>query len=79
LRVSLTGRVTTKTGVFDWDGYLRGERHAWHRTKARPATEDDIAGINRVALVSRLREFQAWEQLSPDELKVVDEIFGRYR
>ena len=78
-RVTPTGRVILKNGLqFNADGRKRGETD-WDRTYARLATADDIAGINRNGLVTKLRHFGAWDKLTPDHLKLVVEIVDKYR
>jgi hypothetical protein len=77
-RTTPSGRLITRSGAFDPDGYLRGEKGRWHRTRARPATADDVAGINRFHLVSKIASFNKWEKLTPDELKAVAEIVKRH-
>jgi len=77
-RVTPTGRVVTKMGQFDPDGWLRGDSKSWNRTTARIATEDNIAGVNRWNLVRKISEFKGWEKLSPDDLKAVAEIVRRH-
>lgn len=72
-RVTPTGRVVTKAGEFNPKGDKRGESGGWHYTRARVATADDIAGINRASLVDKLRRFP-WDKLGADDLKRVGEI-----
>ena len=76
-RITPTGRVITKTGTYDRDGYLRGERNYWTQARARIATKDDIAGIYRLGLVSKLKGVD-WNKLSADDLKAVSEITSKY-
>lgn len=77
-RVTPSGRVVTRSGEFNPDGRKRGES-GWMRTRARPATEDDIAGIYRYGLVSKISNFHHWEKLSADDLKAVSAIIDRYK
>jgi len=77
-RITPTGMVVTKSGMFNKDGSLRGDTN-WDRTWARPATEDDIAGIYRVGLVQKIERFRLWDKLSADELKAVVGIVDQYR
>lgn len=77
-RVTPTGRVITKHGEFNPNGYKRGEKGVLGRHRARPATEDDIAGIYRAGLVSRLERFRLWDKLSADDLKAVAGIVAKY-
>lgn len=77
-RVTPTGRVITKSGEFNPNGRKRGEPD-WQRTWARPATEDDIAGIYRNRLVQKLTEFREWDKLSADDLKAASEIIAKYK
>jgi hypothetical protein len=76
-RITPTGRVILKNGTqFNPDGYQRGQT-GWDRTSARPATNDDIAGINRSHLVQKLSRFQ-WDKLGAEDLKAVGEIAAKY-
>jgi len=78
-RVTPTQMVVTKVGVFNKDGTLRGERDTWwNRTRATPATEDDIAGIYRAGIVLKVEEFRGWDKLSADDLKAVGALVDRY-
>lgn len=76
-RITPTGRVITKSGEFNPNGRKRGDT-GWHSTWARKATEDDIAGIYRYGLVSKLERFRAWDKLSADDLKAASEIIAKY-
>lgn len=76
-RVTPTGRVITKSGEFNSNGSLRGD-NGWQQTWARPATEDDIAGIYRYGLVQKLLQFRAWEKLGAEDLRAASEIIARY-
>src|SRR5712664_77871 len=75
LKITPSGRVITRSGTFNPNGYLRGDRHTWSQTRARPATADDIAGIYRAGLVAKLARF-SWDKLNADDLKVVAAIVG---
>lgn len=79
-RITPTGRVITKSGEFNPDGRKRGERGGmtWSRLRARPATEDDIAGIYRYGLVQKLERFRLWEKLNSDDLKAASQIIAKY-
>jgi len=79
-RVTASGRVITASGEFNPNGRKRGEdRNSWSRTIARLATEDDIAGIFRLGLVSKLERFRTWDKLSADDLKAAVSIVEKYR
>lgn len=77
-RITPSGRIVTKSGQFEREGWLRGEKSRWQTTRARPATPDDIAGINRLHMVSKITNFKKWDKLTPDELKAVSEIVKRH-
>jgi hypothetical protein len=70
LRITPTGRVITQSGTFDVHGYLRGQRRPWAVTRARLATEDNIAGVDRVTVVQKLSHFD-WGKLNADDLKAI--------
>lgn len=76
-RITPSGRVITAIGHFNPNGRLRGD-NSWISTYARPATEDDVAGIYRYGLVRKMEEFRMWGRLSADDLKVVAEIIFKY-
>lgn len=73
-RVTPTGRVITKNGEYNPNGRLRGAA-GWDSPRARLATEDDIAGINRGNLVYKLERFQ-WGNLDAETLKKVCELIA---
>lgn len=75
VRVTPTGRIVTRTGTFDRNGRLRGEIGSWHRHYARIATDDDIAGVNRWALVNKLKGIN-WDKLPAEQLKAINEIIS---
>lgn len=76
-KITPSGRVITVNGsVYNQDGYRRGETSAWHRTFARVATEDDIAGIYRYSLVEKFKSFD-WNKCSAEDLKTINEIVNR--
>lgn len=77
-RVTPTGRVITEVGEFDPGGWKRGERNHWSRTRARRATEDDIAGVYRHGLVGKISGFSRWEKLSAEDLKLVAGIIDKF-
>lgn len=77
-RVTPSGRVITASGDFNPNGRRRGG-NGWLSTWARPATEDDIAGIYRYGLVQKLAEFRLWDKLSADDLKAASEIIAKYK
>lgn len=78
-RITPSGRVITKNGItFERSGRKRGGGDRWQRTRARIATEDDIAGIWRDGLVEKFRGFK-WDKLTAEELKAVDEIVARHQ
>lgn len=72
-RITPTGRVITKTGTFTPNGRLMGDSSTWHRTYAKVATEDDVAGIFRIGLVDKFRRFD-WNKLSAEDLKTINKI-----
>lgn len=76
-RKTPSGLVVLKNGdKFNVDGYMRGAS-GWDRPRARIATPDDISGVNRWNLVTKIERFRAWDKLSADDLKAVSEIVGR--
>lgn len=77
-RVTPTGRVITKVGQFNPDGRRRGDS-GWERASARPATEDDIAGIYRHGLVRALTEFRHWEKMTAADLKAAADLIAKYK
>jgi hypothetical protein len=78
-KITPSGRVTTKQGTFTPNGYMYGGRKdAWNRARARLATEDDIAGINRASIVRKIDLFRLWDKLSPDDLKIVSTIIQKH-
>lgn len=77
-RVTPTGRVVTRLGQFDRTGYLRGRTSSWDLMRARPATEDDIAGIYRAGLMDKIERFRGWGKLSADDLKAVAALVDQY-
>lgn len=77
-RITPTGRIVTKHGEFNPNGRKRGS-DGWQSTWARLATEDDVAGIFRLGLVSKIERFRAWDKLSADDLKTVSEIVSKYQ
>lgn len=77
-RITPSGRVITDIGEFNSDGWQRGGSR-WHRFQARPATEDDIAGVNRYRLAQDLGNFQRWEDLGADDLKAAAAIIAKYK
>jgi hypothetical protein len=76
-RVTPTGRVITKVGEFNPNGRRRGD-DGWSRTFARLASEDDIAGIYRSGLVSKIEGFRNWSRLTPEELKATAAIVDKH-
>ena len=76
-RITPTGRVITKHGEFNPNGRKRGDS-GWDSTWARPATEDDIAGIYRHGLVQKLAAFRLWDKLSAEDLKTVSALIAKY-
>lgn len=77
-RITPTGRVITKRGEFNPNGRLRGSS-GWLSETARPATEDDIAGIYRYGLVQKLESFRTWDKLSAEDLKAATAIVDKYK
>ncbi len=76
-RLTPTGRIITKHHQYDPNGRRRGET-GWGRHTARKATEDDIAGIYRVGLVSKIDRFRQWSKLSADDLQAVAAIVAKH-
>jgi hypothetical protein len=78
-RLTPTGRVITKAGTFSVHGRMYGRlQDSWNQQYARPATEDDIAGIYRAGLVSKIERFRGWDKLSADDLESVAALVVRY-
>lgn len=77
MRLTKTGRIVTEHHQYDPDGRRRGDT-GWHRSRARKATEDDLAGIFRLGLVSKIERFRRWDKLSADDLKAAAEIVSKY-
>lgn len=78
-RITPTGRVITKRGEFNPNGRLRGSG-GWLSEWARPATEDDIAGIYRHGLVQKLESVHSyWNKLSAEDLKTATTIIEKYK
>lgn len=77
-RITPSGRIITKYGQFNPDGFLRGET-GYFRAFATPATEDDIARIRRLNLVAELERFRKWHKLTADDLKSAVAIIERYK
>jgi hypothetical protein len=78
-KVTPSGRVITKHGIFTPNGYMYGGRkEPWNRARARLATEDDIAGIYRAGLVRKIETFRLWDKLSPDDLRTISAIIQKY-
>ena len=75
-RITPSGRVIAGTETFDRSGRRRGDSRSWYLTRARPATEDDIASDYRFGLVEKLKGFD-WNILKADDLKTINEIVKR--
>jgi hypothetical protein len=74
-RVTPTGRVILQNGTqFNPNGDKRGES-GWDRAHARIASDDDLASINRDALVRKLTHFP-WHKLDAENLKKIGTIIA---
>lgn len=78
-RVTPTGRIITMHAQYNPDGLRRGDSGSWTRTRARIATEDDLAGIYRFGLVSKIENFKNWNKLSAEDLVAAADLVAKYQ
>lgn len=78
VEITKAGNIKTeRCGIFNRRGELRGESSSWNFTRARLATDADIAAVRRTRKLRAVRAFNFWDKLPDADLDTVLSIMEK--